>query len=269
MAREYQPLLLEDLEIQLPGIRVRRMALHRHMSRVENVRSHSHPHQQLLLYLRGRGVQMVERQRIPVRRGSLISLQPGQEHAFLKERQARPICLVIDLDASGFANQPGKTELNGDAMIRIEQVLHRLSQLHRMQRATSLKGATGILEVLSILEDSIAAPEKKSESGTHPISFRVRRLIEAGNLTELTAASIAKALGASIDHLNRQLKRESGITIGQALATARLERACDLLRRSESSVGDVAMAVGYLDQNYFARWFRQHTGQTPTQWKKG
>jgi AraC family transcriptional activator of pobA len=32
-------------------------------------------------------------------------------------------------------------------------------------------------------------------------------------------------------------------------------------------VGDVAEAVGMLDQNYFARWFRQQTGRVPSAWR--
>ena len=69
------------------------------------------------------------------------------------------------------------------------------------------------------------------------------------------------------DHLNRVLKRESGMTAGQMLAGARLGEAKELLKR-EMMVGDVAERVGMLDQNYFARWFKGQTGVTPTAWRR-
>ena len=34
-----------------------------------------------------------------------------------------------------------------------------------------------------------------------------------------------------------------------------------------ASIGDIATLVGMDDQNYFTRWFRKQTGQTPSRWR--
>ena len=49
---------------------------------------------------------------------------------------------------------------------------------------------------------------------------------------------------------------------------ARLNRAKRLLAESSAPVIDIASAVGILDQAYFARFFRKHTGMTPSAYRK-
>ena len=45
------------------------------------------------------------------------------------------------------------------------------------------------------------------------------------------------------------------------------DEATRLLRGSDRSIGDIATLVGMDDQNYFTRWFRKQTGQTPSRWR--
>tara|TARA_R110002096_G_scaffold16641_1_gene56748 strand:+ start:1270 stop:1677 length:408 start_codon:yes stop_codon:yes gene_type:complete len=132
---------------------------------------------------------------------------------------------------------------------------------------TPLAVAAEVLGILSLLQSHSRDCSQATAAQIHPVSDQIRMLIGSGDLAELTPAGLATRQGKSIDHINRQLKRESGVTIGQLLASARLEKACDRLRDPKAVIGDVAEAVGYLDQNYFARWFRQQTGQSPTQWR--
>ena len=49
----------------------------------------------------------------------------------------------------------------------------------------------------------------------------------------------------------------------------RVERAQELLRKTEVSCVDIAMRCGFADQAYFGKIFKQQTGQTPAAWRKG
>lgn len=51
MPKEFQPILLENLQIRWSGFRIRRIALNQHMPRVERLGEHVHRHSQILLYL--------------------------------------------------------------------------------------------------------------------------------------------------------------------------------------------------------------------------
>ena len=267
MAKLYQDILLEELDIRLPGVNVRRLALHQHMNQVEKVKSHSHSYQQGLLYFRGRGGQRVAEKRIPVRRGTVISIRAREEHEFIKERDVSPVCLAIDFKQADFAKLYKSMRLSGDATNRIEQALYRLGRLHARALDTPLGVGAEILGILAIIQMEGGSPGEMAAAKMHPVTEEVSGVIKNGDLASLSPAGIAKQLGKSMDHINRQLKRESGVTIGQLLSASRLEKASELLAEPEAVIGEVAAAVGYLDQNYFSRWFRQQTGQTPTEWR--
>ena len=83
--------------------------------------------------------------------------------------------------------------------------------------------------------------------------------------SSLTLSRVSELLKFQRDHLNRLLKKESGLTFSQIRSQLRLKKAQGMLIKG-SSVGDVSLAVGMNDQNYFARWFRSQVGLSPTEW---
>jgi AraC-like DNA-binding protein len=55
----------------------------------------------------------------------------------------------------------------------------------------------------------------------------------------------------------------------EAKQAARIESAKSFLRNSDHSVTRIAELLGYCDIYLFSRQFKRHTGQTPTEWKRG
>jgi hypothetical protein len=66
----------------------------------------------------------------------------------------------------------------------------------------------------------------------------------------------------------RLFKSAAGLPPMAYLARLRAEYAANLLRRSDDSVAGIGRAVGWPDQNYFARRFRAHYGLTATTYRK-
>jgi AraC-like DNA-binding protein len=263
MAREFLPLMMKDLEISVPDARIHRLALNRHMPRVEKVDFHHHENEQLLLYLRGSGIQIVEGRRIPIRRGVLIFLRGGQTHGFQKERNISPVCLAIDLELEDRVEWPVQSVVSGEGLLTIEQSLH---QLANFGKRSVLGVASAVLAVVGTLEEELA---KTANPVTGKHARLVSEWISRSEIKDLSARNIADDLGKSIDHLNRQLKNEANTSLGRLISLAKFESASRMLRESSLPVGEIASEIGMLDQNYFARWFRKQSGLTPTQWRKG
>ncbi len=51
------------------------------------------------------------------------------------------------------------------------------------------------------------------------------------------------------------------------LIRLRIRQACKLLQRSDQSITEIAMAVGFSDSNYFSRQFRMLTGSSPREYR--
>lgn len=78
---------------------------------------------------------------------------------------------------------------------------------------------------------------------------------------------VADAIGMSVRALQRRLA-EKGVSYGQLLDRSRFTAAVDLLERTDSTVLDVALDVGYSDHAHFTRAFRRWTGLAPRDFRR-
>jgi AraC-like DNA-binding protein len=69
--------------------------------------------------------------------------------------------------------------------------------------------------------------------------------------------SFAQAERADEYTISRIIKKETGHTFKELLQKTRLERACTLLARSNASIADIAISVGYDNTSFFHRLFRR------------
>jgi AraC-like DNA-binding protein len=97
---------------------------------------------------------------------------------------------------------------------------------------------------------------------------QVRQALAAHPHRAHNAEGIAGLLHLSSRTLHRQLKEE-GASLQQLKDEVRLDRARDLLLRTEQPVKQVAAAVGFRNEKSFARAFRQHVGQSPAEFRAG
>lgn len=81
---------------------------------------------------------------------------------------------------------------------------------------------------------------------------------------ELTLAELADRLHVSAAYLSRTFKALQGDSPINYLTNLRMQKARQLLRDEQLSVGEVASAVGYQDQYYFSKLFKRYFGAAPT-----
>jgi two-component system response regulator YesN len=85
----------------------------------------------------------------------------------------------------------------------------------------------------------------------------------------LTLAAIASDLGFESSYLRRVYKVTSGSTITQKLEDIRIGQAKHLLLLGEYQNQEIAEMVGYSDQFYFSKRFKQACGVSPTEYQRG
>jgi AraC family transcriptional regulator len=77
----------------------------------------------------------------------------------------------------------------------------------------------------------------------------------------------ARVAGVHPAHLSRTFRRFTGMTMGTYLRRQRVEFACSRLRRSQNSLADIALEMGFYDQPHFCRVFRQQMGVSPREFR--
>ena len=83
-----------------------------------------------------------------------------------------------------------------------------------------------------------------------------------------TLQQISAALNLNSSYLSNLFKKETGMTMSHYIHQTKIRCACDLLKTTQSSVAQVAEAVGFMDINYFCRVFRKIMGCSPMKYKK-
>lgn len=269
--KNYRPILIQDLNLTMPGIKIQRLRLNRHLPEARWT-EHSHEHDQVLIYLMGRGQQRVDGVLYPARPGTVIHVPPGKVHAFEQQPGRQPLCLVVDVEM-----EAGRGVAHTCDQLTAEQLIEtksRLSTLFRHQhiekREMSFRVAAVVLDILDMALKSIGwlTPVNRFSTAKHfSNARRVERLLETKDGADVSLEDIAKLTGYQQDHLNRLLRAECGLTLGQLRSRIRLKRAVAMLGE-KVPVQEVGEKIGILDPNYFARWFRQQTGVSPSSWRR-
>jgi AraC-like DNA-binding protein len=123
-------------------------------------------------------------------------------------------------------------------------------------------------QLLDLFDVVVAGPAAPGRSRSKEATlFRTKQYIERHlRNTELSAATIASAVWASVVHLNR-LFRAEGTSLMRYVRNRRLEVAAGLLLKTEHErpqIQEVAMRCGFSSHAHFSRVFRERYGMSPS-----
>jgi len=298
----WENILGANIDYRLGGslLHLLHVQFNQHAALADPAKPHAHAHHQILYYQRGAGWIESHGRTHPAGEGSIFFIPAGVRHHFLPAPGEPPLCLALDF-AIGDA---GPVALGGLPMENEVAVL--LSLLH-VERARPFQLSAMDHQLLDDCVAEIVAENEKREVGYATLiqslllrlialclratrrahgfgehfrhtawryrllTGRVLALIreQSTRLPGLTLPEIARTCGASANHLNRILKRQTGHTFHQLLLRERLSRARELLLRGELNVTEAALEAGFNDSNYFARAFRKAHGYPPSQLMQG
>jgi AraC-like DNA-binding protein len=102
--------------------------------------------------------------------------------------------------------------------------------------------------------------------GFTALFMRDFKAINEGKTIQLKKiADYALELGVSQNHLNDTIKDVTGKSAGQLVKAQLLKHATMCLTHSEKSISEIAYRLGYEDPSYFARFYKKHTGHSPSE----
>ena len=179
-----------------------------------------------------------------------------------------PLCLTIEFDLKGArSNQPAAHKMNRSELVQLRQQLAYLLRLRSTAGGVfHMENATVILQVVISLLRVAGWLERVPESPSDTGESAIHRLLYSVDLTT-PLQQIVRQSGYQRDHFNRLVKKETGLSLGQVRMQRRLAKAKELLSEG-IRVANVANEVGFTDQSYFSRWFRQQTGRVPSHWPR-
>ncbi len=98
-------------------------------------------------------------------------------------------------------------------------------------------------------------------------SQNFKETVSIHTFSNLTVEELAKLCNMSLSTFKREFKKTFDQSPNKYFTEKRLLKAQEMLRISDDSINDISFDIGYEDQQYFARVFKNNTGVTPTQYR--
>lgn len=157
--------------------------------------------------------------------------------------------------------------------------LHRLEPIehwaHRFESVLDAPHRPGagppLLEVCrlqAVLGEALLAAGGHGSTGeTAAWVERACALLESDLSRGLDLEELAHDLGMSYDGFRKRFSRAMGVPPARYRSTRLIDRACELMQQGTLSDRQIAEGLGYCDEFYFSRRFKQVTGRSPRQFR--
>ncbi len=253
---------------------------------------HSHDFSELVMILNGQGMHRVDDAIYAVAAGDVYVINPGTRHCFFDRKDMVHCNIMYFVDRLVLPEQRLATIPGYHALFYLEPRLR-----HKHQFESRLRLSRSRLGTLSGMVDQMAAEQAGAEPGyeaamiaglirvmvflsreySHISSQQGQSLLRISHVISALEQSPAEnwtvAQLASMAHMCRRnltyvFKEALGVPPIDYLIGLRLDRAMQLLRDTDESIGAIAEAVGFADSNYFSRQFRSRLGYSPREYRK-
>ncbi|MEO6876685.1 MAG: AraC family transcriptional regulator [Opitutaceae bacterium] len=227
----------------------------------------------------GRGQMRLGKTELPLAPGTCVWMRPGHRYEAEQDPAERLGVNFIHftlhtparhLPLSAFT--PPFETLRTRQLELVDGLMQRIIQLSD-DRAGAAVGAQlmgGLLMELAREQAAAPGPDAPGIDQHHrDVILRATAQIRESPGRVPPIAALARRVGYSVDHFSRVFLRVAGLRPQDYIIRAKIERARQLLSESDLTIGMIAEALGFRDIFFFSRQFRQRTGQTPTEFRRG
>jgi AraC-like DNA-binding protein len=232
--------------------------------------------QAILIYCtEGSGWCELAGQRYLVRRGELLAILPGVNHAYGADEKnpwsilwahAAGKGLGPLLEELGVSVQSPLLFIGNDPqfLLLFEEVISTLE--HGYTPSHLLYASRALTHLLGLM---IWHRQQKWHDNSEPRQKILQSIAYMkGHLNHsLTVAALAALANLSSSHYSALFKRQTGYAPVDYFIRLRIHQACQLLDNSDKSVKEVAAALGYEDPFYFSRVFKLLNDISPRQYR--
>ncbi|MBO9609424.1 MAG: helix-turn-helix domain-containing protein [Paenibacillaceae bacterium] len=119
-----------------------------------------------------------------------------------------------------------------------------------------------LLELLALLGE--AAEADSLQGVTSSLVYRLEAYILQHYREPVTVRELAAHVGKTPNYISSLYRKATRRTLTAYLQQIRIAAACDLLMRSQMNIGEISDYLGFCEQSYFNKVFRNITGSAPS-----
>ncbi len=247
---------------------------------------HAHPHFHLIFKASGPDQNfVVEGKPVPLRNDMLVAVNSWQQHAYMHRGGGeRTLFLALYIEpawlaqadrafagcaASGFFQQAGIPITNEIERLRTDLVQRMADPFdaHDDLPEQILKLCLTVSHGFSAWREQCTGVAADGSARDYRVSRALRHMRDhASEAVDLD--DVARAAGLSRPHFNHLFRHCTGVSPRLYANALRVESAVGRLRLQQDEIGDISDGLGFSAQSNFTRFFQQHTGTSPNQYRR-
>lgn len=126
-----------------------------------------------------------------------------------------------------------------------------------------VKSKASLWDVMNNVCDTVSDTLCANVLNQNALVKSVNEIIKKGYKEKLSLKDISQKLFVNSSYLSRVYKKETGVTVTDAINHYRVKRAKEILQKKEYKVYEVGIMVGIEDPAYFTHVFLKYEGETP------
>jgi AraC-like DNA-binding protein len=229
-----------------------------------------------LLYIReGKGIIQFKRgKNIHLQGGSVIILHPGEWHRYRPDPQTGWSEAYIGIGGEYLQHVVAKpffpaspTIINIPPNGRFDNDL--LALVKEIQSGSAEHPYTLALKTVTLMASLFENQVARHGKSMHNVTIRKANIYIAHHLGEVVDfAELAKRLGMGYTLFRRCFREYNGMAPLEYQITLRIRRAMHLLISSNVPIAQIASETGFRSHAYFSKFFHEHTGFSPIQFRR-
>ncbi|MCQ2374580.1 MAG: helix-turn-helix domain-containing protein [Salinivirgaceae bacterium] len=251
---------------------------------------HYHDFTEIVLIIRGQGMQVIDNNEYMVSAGDAFVLQGNQHHYFKDAGNLEIVNIMYDSHRVNISQNVKQME-GYKALFFLEpqyRTQHHFKNRLHIERADMAKIEyvvnTMILEqnskhegyeiiIANRLEELIVLLSRhysQLETTEAQALMRIGKVIsylEYNHNSKIYLEQLAEMSNMSVRNFQRIFKKAVGSSPSIYLIQIRIQTARRLLRETNMAIADIATEIGFTDTNYFIKCFKKETGSTPLKFR--
>ncbi len=202
---------------------------------------------------------------LTLEKGKLYLIPAGYPFSYSCKGSMRQLYFHVDLISRG----------GYDHLRSIDRVLEMAVAQGELNRLTELYHSSETIDALllrTMLTGHLIAILKQNEVRFSRASYsdpvrRALKVIGDYPMITLSVGEIAERCYTSADNLAHRFKKEVGISVGKYIDELVMFRAEEMLLKTDQSISKISTTLGFCDQFYFSRRFKQRHGLSPQSYR--
>lgn len=237
-----------------------------------------HRHERFMQFLyiwSGSGDAILDGETVALKPPCVIFVPPGPTHGFRFSRDVAGLVITAfdEHRTSSIAARNAKVVFVDPADPEtpyLHQTFLRIAEEYDGDRAGRHGLLDGYLAVIAGLvhrhdEDG---PDKDAVDNAQRHVARLKELVARHFRQQIPASDYALRLGMSPTHLNRVVRKVTGMTAHDLIMSRSMDEAKQALALTGASVRHISENLGFSDAAYFSRCFRKHVGLSPKDYRR-